>query len=172
MRNEQHLLFHRRHRDQLCLVHRQRDESKVGGAAAISCSNRWDGPVISFTSTSECWRRYSCRRAGNTHADCHVASESKGAVQHLLAVTDDGDGFLDVPEHPMAQLHEGLAGRRNSNLTADGEKDALVQLVLEQQNLPADCRLRHAQLSTGPRERPGLGDRLNHLELAHIDFSR
>ena len=33
----------------------------------ISCNNRWDVPVMSFTSTSEWWRRYSCRRAGNTY---------------------------------------------------------------------------------------------------------
>ena len=104
----------------------------------------------------------------HVHAHRHAAREPKGAVQHLLAVADDGDGFLDVPEHPMAQLHEGFAGRRNPNLTADAQKDALVQLVLEQQDLAADRRLRDAQLPTRPGEGAGLGDRLDDLELAEI----
>jgi hypothetical protein len=56
------------------------------------------------------------------------------------------------------------------NLFSGGntEKDALVQLVLEEQNLAADRRLRHVQLSTGARKGPGLGDGLDDLELAQI----
>ena len=65
-----------------------------------------------------------------------------------------------------------IAGRRDANAPPDPQEDALVQLVLEQQNLAADRRLRHVQLSPGAGERSGLGDRLDDLELAQIHRRR
>ena len=78
------------------------------------------------------------------------------------------DGFADVLEHALPQLHEALGRRRHADLAADAQEQRLAQLLFEQQDLTADRRLRHVQLPAARGERPGLGDRLENFELAQI----
>jgi hypothetical protein len=88
----------------------------------------------------------------HVHAYRHAAREPNGAAQHLLTVADDSDGFLDIAKHAVAQLDERLACGRDAHLAADSQEDALVQLILEEQDLPADRGLRYVQFSAGAGE--------------------
>ena len=84
------------------------------------------------------------------------------------AIGDRADRVAHVLEHPLSELHEALGRRRHPHLTADAQEQRLAELLLEQQHLPADRRLRHVQLPAARRERSGLGDRLENLELAQV----
>jgi dihydroxyacid dehydratase/phosphogluconate dehydratase len=48
------------------------------------------------------------------------------------------------------------AGRRDPDLAGHAQEQLLFELLLEQQDLPADRRLREVQLMPGGRERPGV----------------
>ena len=68
----------------------------------------------------------------------------------------------------MTQLYERLGGRRHAHLAAGAQKQRLAELVLEEQNLPADGRLRHVQLPSARTEGSGLRNRLQDFELSEI----
>ena len=87
------------------------------------------------------------------------------------AIGDRADRFADVLEHALAELHEALGRRRHPHLAADAQEQRLAELLLEQQNLAADRRLRHVQLPPARGERAGLGDRLEDFELAQVHGS-
>ena len=68
----------------------------------------------------------------------------------------------------MTELQERFARRRDADAPADAQEHRLVELFLEQQDLPADRRLRHVQPLAGRREGAGFGDGPDDLELAQV----
>ena len=84
------------------------------------------------------------------------------------AIGDRADRVAHVLKHPLAELHEALGRRRHPHLPADAQEQRLAELLFEQQNLPADRRLRHVQLPAARGERAGFGDGLEDLELAQV----
>ena len=74
----------------------------------------------------------------------------------------------------MAEVHETFGGRRHADALTDPEEQRFAQLLFEEDDLPADGRLRDVQLSSARAERAGLGDALKNLELAkvHVVLSR
>ena len=72
----------------------------------------------------------------------------------LLVVEDARARLLEVVEHPLAETEQRRAGGRDPNLAAEPEKQLLLQLLLEQQNLAADRRLRQVQLPPAPVKEP------------------
>ena len=74
-------------------------------------------------------------------------------------------------EDPLAELHEALGRRRHAHLTPDAQKQRLAELLLEEQDLAADRRLRHMELFAARRERSGVRDGLEDLELAKVHGS-
>ena len=169
MRHEQHLFFHRRYRHQLRLVDRQRDEADISRAGADFLQQplrragnqlHFDRGMLPAVLLQQCGE--------HVHAHGHAAGQPQRAAEHLLAFADERDRFLDVAEDAMAQLNERFAGGGDADAPAHAQEDGLVHLFLEQQNLAADGRLRHAQLPPGGGERPRLGDRLHDLELPQI----
>ena len=108
----------------------------------------------------------------DVQADRHAAREPQRAAQLARPIRDRTDRLADVEEHALAELHEALGRRRHPYLAPDAQEQRLAELVLEQQNLPADRRLRHVQLPSARGERSGLGDRLKDFELAQIHDGR
>ena len=94
--------------------------------------------------------------------------EPQRAAQLARAIGDRADRLAHVQKHALAELDEALGRRRHPHLAADAEKQRLAELLLEQQNLAADRRLRHVQLPAARGERAGFGDRLEDFELAQI----
>ena len=83
-----------------------------------------------------------------------------------------GDGVLQVLEDAVAQLKQRFASGRDSDPPPDPVEDRFAELLLEQQDLPADRRLRHVQLFAGGRERAGIGNRADDFELPQIHCSK
>ena len=79
-----------------------------------------------------------------------------------------GIGVLEVLEDAVAQLEQRFACGRDADAPADPQEHRLAEFVLEQQNLPADRRLRDVQFLPGSGERAGLGDGPDDLELAKV----
>ena len=82
-----------------------------------------------------------------------------------------GDRVLQILEDAVAQLQQRFAGRRDADAPADAMEDRLAELVFEQQDLPADGRLRDVQLLARRRERAGFGDGADDFELPQIHWS-
>jgi hypothetical protein len=101
-------------------------------------------------------------------AHCHAAAEAQRALQRRLAIGDRRSGFADVGENAPAQLQEGFTGVSEPDLAPEPKEQRLAQLLLEQQDLPADCRLRDVQAVCGRRERAGVGDGTDDFELPEI----
>ena len=76
--------------------------------------------------------------------------------------------LFEIVEHPLAEPEQRRAGRRNPNLAPQPQKQLLVELLFEQQDLAADGGLREVELLAGARERAGLRDRPQNLELSKI----
>ena len=72
----------------------------------------------------------------------------------------------------MAQLQQRFTGRRDADSPADAVKDRFAEFFFEQENLPADRRLRDVELLAGGCERAGLGYRTDDLELTQIHRSK
>ena len=89
-------------------------------------------------------------------------------LQRFARVADGRDRVLQVLEDAMAQLQQRFAGRRDADAPADAMEDRLAELVLEQQDLAADGRLRDVQLLAGGGERAGVGDGADDLELPEV----
>ena len=108
------------------------------------------------------------QRRKDVEADGHPAGEPQRAAQRPRAIGDRADRVAHVQEHPLSELHERLGRRRHPHLTPDAQEQRLAELLLEQENLPADRRLRHVQLPAARRERSGFRDGLEDLELAQV----
>ena len=108
------------------------------------------------------------QRREHVEADGHAARQAQRAAQLARAIGDRADGFAHVLKDALAELHEALGRRRHPHLAADAQKQRLAELLFEQQNLPADGRLRDVQLPAARRERSGFGDGLEDFELAEI----
>ena len=120
---------------------------------------------------SDCgWARWNSRsRVGeDVEADGHPADQPDRAAQRLARVADQRDGVLQILEDAVTELEQRFAGRRDADAPADAQEDGLVQLLFEQQDLPADRRLRHVQPFAGSGEGAGFGDGADDLELAKI----
>src|SRR5688572_3994027 len=68
----------------------------------------------------------------------------------------------------MTELEERFAGRRNADAPADTQEHRLLELVFEEENLPADRRLRDVELVAGGGERPRFGDGSYDFQLSKI----
>src|SRR4051812_25619759 len=68
----------------------------------------------------------------------------------------------------MTELEQRFAGRGDADPASDAMKHRLAQLVLEQEDLTTDRRLRDVQLGTRGRERAAVGNGTDDLELAEI----
>ena len=111
------------------------------------------------------------QRREHVEADGHAARQPQRAAQLARPVGDGADRVAHVLEDALAELHEALGRRRHPHLAADAQEQRLAELLLEQQNLAADRRLRHVQLPAARGERAGLGDRLEDFELAKVHRS-
>src|SRR5207237_9759335 len=96
------------------------------------------------------------------------AARIERAAQVLLAVYDRCARFADVGEHPVAELQERFACRRDLDLASEAEEERLVQFLFQQEDLPADGRLRDMEPCTGSRERASIGQRADDFELSEI----
>ena len=96
------------------------------------------------------------------------ADEPQGAGQLLLVIEDLAGRIADIREHAVAQLQELLARRRNLDPSSEPQEQRLLELLLEQQDLPADRRLRHVEPLAGRGERAALDNRAKNLELSQI----
>ena len=151
------------------MIDGQRQQREVARAGAQLLQARSELPDITLTSTSGCCRFSSAMSVReDIQTDRHPAEQADRAAQRFLAVGDAGDGVLQILEHPVTELEQRLARRRNPDASADAQEDGLLQLVLEQQDLAADRRLGHVQLVAGGGEGACLGDGANDLELAKV----
>ena len=78
------------------------------------------------------------------------------------------DRVVHVLEHALAELDERFGRGRHADLTAHAQEQRLAELLLEQQDLAADGRLRHVQLAAARGEGSRLGDGLEDFELTKI----
>ena len=112
----------------------------------------------------------------DVEADGHAADEADRAAQRLARIADQRDRVLQILEDAVTELQQRFAGRRDADAPADAQEDGLVQLFFEQQDLPADRRLRHVQPFAGSGEGAGFGDGADDFELpeihAHWRFER
>ena len=86
------------------------------------------------------------QRREHVQADRHPAGQPERAAQLARAIGDDADRLADILEDALAELHEALGRRRHPDLASDAQEQRLAELLFEQQNLPADGRLRHVEL--------------------------
>ena len=98
----------------------------------------------------------------------HAAGDSQQAVQFPVLVAHLADGRGQVVEQALPEQNERLSGPGRHGAAPLPDEQRLAQLVLEQQDLAADRRLRDVQLFTRAGERPGLGDGAKNLELPKI----
>ena len=92
-------------------------------------------------------------------------------LTRALGVENAGARPLEILEHALAEAEQRGAGRRDADLAAEPEEQLLLQLLFEQQDLAADGRLRQVQLLPGARERAGLRDRAQYLQLSQVHAS-
>src|SRR5688572_10481841 len=108
------------------------------------------------------------QRRKHVQADGHAADQANRAAQRVALLADGGDRFLEILKDAMTELEERLAGRRDADAPPDAVEDRLAELLLEEQNLAADRRLRDVQLLAGGGERAGVGDSPDDLQLPQI----
>ena len=95
--------------------------------------------------------------------------ESRKRSRELArAIGDRPDRIAQILEDALPQLNQTFRRRRHADLASDTQKQRLAEFLFEQENLPADRRLRHVQLAPTCRERTGLGDRLQDFELTQV----
>jgi hypothetical protein len=104
----------------------------------------------------------------HVEADCHAADEPQAAGDALLAFHDRGARLFEVVEQTLAEAEQGRAGRGDPHLATEAQEQLLLQLLFEEQNLPADRRLRQVQLLPRPGEGAGFGDGPEDLELTQV----
>ena len=92
------------------------------------------------------------QRREDIQHDGHAAEHANLPAEGLLAVGDAGNRVLEILKDAIRQLQQGLAGRRNADAAADTQKYRLLQLIFEQENLPADGRLGHVEFVSGRGE--------------------
>ena len=112
------------------------------------------------------------QRREDVEADGHPADQPHRAAQRLARVADERHRVLQILEDAVTELQQRLAGRRDADAPADAQEDRLVQLFLEQEDLPADRRLRDVQPFAGSGEGAGLGDGADDLQLAQVHAER
>ena len=108
------------------------------------------------------------KRWKDIQAHGHAARQPKRAAQHPRPIGDGGNRVAQIQKHAVPELHEAFGRRRHPHLTADAQKQGFAELLLEQQDLPADRRLRNVELSSTGAERSRFGDCLKDLELAQV----
>ncbi len=169
MRHQQQLLAKRRHRHEIRLVDRQRQQAGVDPSGA----DFFDRPVGDRHRQARLEVRVHApqmlqQRRKDVEADGHAARQAKRAAQLARAIGNRPDRFPDILKHALPELDEALGRGGHANLPSDAQEQRLAQLLFEQQNLAADRRLRHVQLAAAGRERPGLGNRLQNLKLTQV----
>src|SRR4029453_16154040 len=79
-----------------------------------------------------------------------------------------GAGPLEILEHALAEAEQRRARRSDPDLAAKPEEELFLQLLLQQQDLPADGGLREMELLAGAGERSRLRNRAQYLELSQV----
>jgi hypothetical protein len=167
--DEQQLFAKDRHRGQTRLVDRQRQQRKIRACRSHAAQEPWrpssgnpdlDVGMNTAEFFQQSWKEVEAHR--------HPADQMEGAAQILLPIDDRRAGFANVGKHPVAELQERLAGRRYLYLTAEPQEQRFVQFFLEEQDLPADRRLRDVQPCSGPGERARVRDRPDDFKLSEI----
>jgi hypothetical protein len=116
------------------------------------------------------WTRLRCFRSGgeNVEAHRHAARQAERAAQRAGPIGNRADRIADVLEYALPELHQRFGRRGHPDLPPDAQEQRLAELLLEQQDLPADRRLRHVQLAAAGGERSGFSDGLKDFELAQV----
>ena len=104
----------------------------------------------------------------DVEAHRHAAHQAQRAAQRLLLLADGRDGVLQILEDAVTQLQERFTRGRDADAPADAMEDRLAELFFEQQNLPADRRLRDVKLFARGGEGAGVGDGADDLQLPQI----
>ena len=171
-RNQKQFLAQRGHRHQVGLLDRQRQQPGVDAAAAdLLHRPPRQGDRQPHVQVRVDPAEVLEQRRKHVKAHGHAARQPKRAAQLARPVGNRADRLAHVQEHALAQLHEAFRRRRHPHLTADAQKQRLAQLLLEQENLAADRRLRDVQLPPARGEGAGLGDGLENLQLAKVHGS-
>jgi hypothetical protein len=66
------------------------------------------------------------QRRKHVKADRHPPEQTNLAAQRLLAVGDAGNGVFEILEHPIRQLQQRLARRRDADAPADPQERWLL----------------------------------------------
>ena len=167
--DEQQFLVDDRHRLQRRIVDRQRQQPEIGGAGPqLAHQPRRPAGDHLDVDVGMTLPELLQQRREHVEADRHAAHEPQRAGQLLLVIEDLAGRVADVREHAVAQLEELLPGRRDLDPSAEAEEERLLEFLLEQQDLPADRRLRDVQPRAGGGERAALGNGAQNLELSQI----
>ena len=156
-------------RDQIGCVDGKRQQAQIGGAGA----DRRDAPIGRARPDLDFRLRMQAlelaQQAGeDVEADGHPAHQPHRSTKGLARVADERDRVLEILEDAVTELQQRFTRRRDADASPDAQEHGLVQLVLEQQDLPADRRLGHVQPLTGRSERAGFRYRANDLELPQV----
>jgi hypothetical protein len=172
-RNHQQLLPHHGHRHEIRFLDGQREQARVNapGADLLHGTGRRRGGEAEIELRVDALEVFQQRRE-DVEADGHAAGEAQRTAQGARAVGNGANGLAHVLEHPLPELDERLRRRRHPYLPADPQEQRLAELLFEQENLAADCRLRDVELSTARGERSGFGDCLQDFELAQVHAGR
>src|SRR3954463_3079300 len=89
------------------------------------------------------------QRREHVETDGHAADEPQRPGELLLGVEDALRGVANVGEHAVTQLEERFSRWSDLNPSSEPDEKRFLELLLEQQDLPADGRLRHVQPRAG-----------------------
>ena len=170
---EQELLADDRHGRQRRVVDRQRHQAEIRRARAqLAREPRRAAGQDLDVDVRMVPAEFLEQRRKDVEAHRHAADEPQRARQRLLGVEDALAGIADVREHPVAQLEQGLADRRDLDAPPEPDEQRFLELFLEQQNLPADGRLGDVQASAGRGKGAAFGDRPQDFQLSQIHCIR
>ncbi len=167
--DEEELLLHGRDGDEVGRFDGQGEEAAVGGAGADGGETAVGRARPDLDLRLRVGPLELAEQGGeDVEADRHPADQPHRAAQGLARVADQGDRVLQILEDAVTELEQRFTRRRDADAPADAEEDGLVQLLFEQEDLPADRRLRHVQPFAGSGEGAGFGDRADDFELTKI----
>ena len=167
--DEQQLLAHHRHAHEVRIVDRKGQQAEIGRPRTqlTDETRRRARCELHIDVRMQLAERLQQRRK-HVEADGHAADQPQASCHALLALDDGGAGLFEVVEQPLAEAEERRSGRRDPDLASEPQEQLLLQLLFEQEDLPADGRLGEMELLAGAGERSGVGDGAQDLELPKV----